>query len=205
MFPPWDNRFGQRTVSSLLYFLIYAYLNISACRKFSLSLSITSVQELEVSLTFLLSYAMAVSSLSASSEELCHKNIHNQKRFFTILGSIQTLSKSCERHLHSCSLMPWHQSEACRLWSLLSSIYILDYTKESPSSSHHRRESLSSSSQGYKSSKSESKPIRDGAIKGINRSRFFVRFGSAIWAFEPMYNFKHRSILHIYVFFLKVS
>merc|ERR1712086_699080 len=39
--------------------------------------------------------------------------------------------------------------------------------KESPSSSHHRRESLSSSSQGYKSSKSESKPIRDGAIKGL--------------------------------------
>ena len=56
-------------------------------------------------------------------------------------------------------------------------IYILDYSKESPSSSHHRRESLSSSSQGYKSSKSESKPIRDGAIKGRNRSRFFVRVG----------------------------
>ena len=69
----------------------------------------------------LLSYDMVVSSLSARSEELCHKNIHNQKRFLTFLGRIQTLSKSCERHLHSCSLMPWQQSEACQLWSLLSS------------------------------------------------------------------------------------
>ena len=75
-------------------------------------------------------------------------------------------------------------------------IYILDYSKESPSSSHHRRESLSSSSQGYKSSKSESKPIRDGAIKGRSRSRFFY----ASWAFKPMYNFEHRSKLHIYFF-----
>ena len=60
---------------------------------------------------------------------------------------------------------------------LKSKNFILDYSKESPSSSHHRRESLSNSSQGYKSSKSESKPIRDGAIKGRNRSRFFVRVG----------------------------
>ena len=63
---------------------------------------------------------------------------------------------------------------------LKSKIYILDYSKESPSSSHHRRESLSNSSQGYKSSKSESKPIRDGAIKGRNRSRFFVRAGTIL-------------------------
>ena len=63
---------------------------------------------------------------------------------------------------------------------LKSKIYILDYSKESPSSSHHRRESLSNSSQGYKSSKSESKPIRDGAIKGRNRSRFFVRVGTIL-------------------------
>ena len=63
---------------------------------------------------------------------------------------------------------------------LKNKIYILDYSKESPSSSHHRRESLSNSSQGYKSSKSESKPIRDGAIKGRNRSRFFVRAGTIL-------------------------
>ena len=63
---------------------------------------------------------------------------------------------------------------------LKNKIYILDYSKESPSSSHHRRESLSNSSQGYKSSKSESKPIRDGAIKGRNRSRFFVRVGTIL-------------------------
>ena len=33
------NHFGKRTALSLLYFLICAYLNISACRKFLLSLS----------------------------------------------------------------------------------------------------------------------------------------------------------------------
>ena len=31
----WGNNFGNRTTWSLLYFLIYVYLNISACRKFS--------------------------------------------------------------------------------------------------------------------------------------------------------------------------
>ena len=47
--------------------------------------------------------------------------IYITKKIILFLGSIQTLSKSCERHLHSCSLMPWQQSEACQLWSLLSS------------------------------------------------------------------------------------
>ena len=40
MTPLWVHHFDKRRGWSLLYFLIYVYLNISACRKFSLSLYI---------------------------------------------------------------------------------------------------------------------------------------------------------------------
>ena len=56
-----------------------------------------------------------------AQESYTTKTYITKKRFLSFLGSIQTLSKSCKRHLHSCSLMPWQQSEACQLWSLLSS------------------------------------------------------------------------------------
>ena len=56
-----------------------------------------------------------------AQESYATKIYITKKDFLSFLGSIQTLSKSCERHLHSCSLMPWQQSEACQLWSLLSS------------------------------------------------------------------------------------
>ena len=36
----WGNHFGKRTAWSLIYFWIYAHLNILACLKFSLSVSI---------------------------------------------------------------------------------------------------------------------------------------------------------------------
>ena len=58
---------------------------------------------------------------SQPAQESYATKIYITKKFILFLGSIQTLSKSCERHLHSCSLMPWQQSEACQLWSLLSS------------------------------------------------------------------------------------
>ena len=40
MIHSWGDHIGKRTAWSLIYFLIYAYLNILACRKFSLSVSI---------------------------------------------------------------------------------------------------------------------------------------------------------------------
>ena len=65
---------------------------------------------------------MAVMVASQAAQESYATKIYITKNdFLPFLGSIQTLSKSCERHLHSCSLMPWQQSEACQLWSLLSS------------------------------------------------------------------------------------
>ena len=39
MIHSWGDHIGKRTDWSLIYFLIYAYLNILACRKFSLSVS----------------------------------------------------------------------------------------------------------------------------------------------------------------------
>ena len=45
MIHSWGDHIGKRTDWSLIYFLIYAYLNILACHKFSLSVSIYCDQD----------------------------------------------------------------------------------------------------------------------------------------------------------------
>ena len=55
--------FGKRTALSLLFFLIYAYLNISACRKFSLSLS-----------TYMKIFVISNSKLFESNKDLIFDN-----------------------------------------------------------------------------------------------------------------------------------
>ena len=51
--PPWVHHFDRRRGWSLLYFLIYAFLNISACRKFSLSVSTSGKEMISLELSLL--------------------------------------------------------------------------------------------------------------------------------------------------------
>ena len=77
MIPLWVHHFDRRRVWSLLYFLIYAYLNISACRKFSLSLS---------TCIFLLSYYFWLhQEISTPHNKIRHKV---EKRHFQLATNI---------------------------------------------------------------------------------------------------------------------
>ena len=65
MIHSWGDHIGKRTDWSLIYFLIYAYLNILACRKFSLSVSKTRLK-----VAFFSESAISFSNLQISPKNI---------------------------------------------------------------------------------------------------------------------------------------